>query len=187
MTKIKLTDLIPNPDNPRTITDKDFDKLCNSIKEFPKMMEKRPMAIDSHGRVLGGNMRLRALEKLGYTEIPSNWTIDVSDLTEEEKQRFLVVDNLSFGEWDQDMLANTFDNKKLIDWGFKKFDLVGSYDAESKNKEVDVDSLEDKTEITLKFTSDEYLEVIELFNTLKEEGETYEGFLMRLLKNHKIY
>lgn len=181
MTKIKLSELKANLDNPRVIHDAEFKKLCNSIKEFPKMLEKRPIAVDKDYMVLGGNMRLKALEELGYEEIPSNWIIDVSDLTEEEKERFIIVDNISYGEWNYDELANKFNQSKLIDWGFKKFEFTGGYSAETKNKEIDVDSLEEETSITLKYTGDDYLKFIEKVNRLRNNGETYEAFFMRML------
>jgi len=106
-----------NPRNPRIIKDEKFKKLVNSIKEFPKMMELRPIVVDDDNIVLGGNMRLKALEHLKYTEIPDSWVKKASELTEEEKKRFIVADNVGFGDWNWDILANEWDEVKLIDWG----------------------------------------------------------------------
>ena len=101
---MKLSDLKVNPNNPRTIKDARFKKLCNSIRDFPKMMALRPIVIDrANGNlILGGNMRYNALKALKFTEIPDEWVRDAAELTEDEKRRFIVEDNISFGECDFD-------------------------------------------------------------------------------------
>ena len=113
---MKLSDIKPNPNNPRVIKDDAFEKLCNSIKEFPKMMALRPMVVDQDNVVLGGNMRLKALQHLGMKEIPDEWVKKASELTEEEKQRFIVVDNVPAGDWDVDALSD-WDKEQLTEWG----------------------------------------------------------------------
>ena len=120
---MKLSNLTVNPDNPRLIKDDKFKKLIKSLKDFPKMMELRPIVVDKNMMILGGNMRYRALQELGFTEIPDNWVKVAKKLTEEEKRRFIVEDNLPFGEWDWDILANNFDVGELLDWGFDEKDL----------------------------------------------------------------
>lgn len=114
---MKLKDIKPNKTNPRTIKDDKFRKLVNSIRDFPKMMELRPMVIDSDGTVLGGNMRLKALQELGYTDVPDTWVKRASELTDEEKQRFIIADNVGFGEWDWDALGSDWDAFDLTEWG----------------------------------------------------------------------
>lgn len=106
---IKLNQIKINSANPRLIKDDRFKKLVQSVKEFPKMLELRPIVIDEDGTILGGNMRYRALKELGYKEIPDNWVKKASELTDEEKRRFIIEDNVGFGEWDMDMLANEWD------------------------------------------------------------------------------
>jgi hypothetical protein len=122
---MKLSEIKPNPNNPRTIRDARFKKLCSSIKDFPKMMALRPMVIDRQNGnlILGGNMRYLALKKLGFTEIPDEWVRDASELTEDEKRRFIIEDNMPFGEWDMDILANSFDTSDLVEWGFEESEL----------------------------------------------------------------
>ena len=112
---MKLTDLTPNPDNPRHIRDEEFSKLVDSIRTFDKMMRLRPMVVDMDGIILGGNMRYRALQHLGMDEIPESWVI-YADLTEEEKREFIIKDNVAFGEWDWETLANDWD-EPMDDWG----------------------------------------------------------------------
>lgn len=114
---MKLSDIKPNPNNPRIIKDDKFSKLVNSIKEFPKMMELRPMVVNNDMIVLGGNMRLKALKELGYKDIPDTWVKNASDLTDEEQRRFIIADNVGFGEHDWEMLANEWNVDELSDWG----------------------------------------------------------------------
>jgi site-specific DNA-methyltransferase (adenine-specific) len=94
-----------------------------SIKDFPKMMELRPIVIDDTMTILGGNMRYNALREAGFEEIPDNWVKQAKDLTEKEKQQFIIKDNLPFGEWDWDILGNNFEIKDLLEWGFDEKDL----------------------------------------------------------------
>ena len=129
---MKLSSIKKNPDNPRIIKDDKFSKLVNSIKQFPKMMELRPMVIDSDGMLLGGNMRRAALESLGYKEVPDSWVKRANDLTEEEKQRFIIADNVGFGDWEWDTLANEWDSGDLSDWGLDVF----VFDAEEQEEEA---------------------------------------------------
>ena len=114
---MKLKDIRPNPDNPRVIRDEKFQKLKRSIEEFPKMMSLRPIIIDADGVVLGGNMRLRALQDLGYKEVPDEWVRRAEELTDDEKRRFVIADNVGFGEWAWDALANEWDAEDLEAWG----------------------------------------------------------------------
>ncbi len=113
---MKITDIKVNPENPRTIKDDRFIKLLNSIRDFPKMMELRPIIIDEAGTILGGNMRFRAVVELGYKLIPDSWVKKASELSEEEKKRFIIEDNVPFGEWDFELLKN-WDAEKLEAWG----------------------------------------------------------------------
>lgn len=116
---MKLSEIHINPKNPRIIKDDRFKKLVKSIEEFPKMMELRPIVVDNDGMVLGGNMRLKVLQHLKYKEIPDKWVKRADELTEEEKQRFIVSDNVGFGEWNWDELANEWDAVKLEEWGLE--------------------------------------------------------------------
>lgn len=114
---MKLSDIIPNPENPRVLRDEKFAKLKQSIQDFPKMMSLRPIVIDNMGMILGGNMRYRALQELGFKEIPDAWVKRAEELTAEEKRRFIIADNVGFGEWDWDELANNWDVEQLEEWG----------------------------------------------------------------------
>ena len=118
---IKINQLKSNSNNPRVIKDDKFKKLVKSISEFPEMMEKRPIVVvtDVDGKMypLGGNMRLKAITELGYKEIPDNWIIKADEWTHEQRKEFVIKDNVGFGEWDWDMLANEWEIEQLNDWG----------------------------------------------------------------------
>ena len=114
---MKLSELKTNPKNPRLIKDDKFRKLVKSIHDFPQMMELRPIIVDENNVIQGGNMRFKALKELGYKEIPDNWVKHGKDLTTEQWQEFVIKDNVGFGEWDFEQLANEWDSEKLEEWG----------------------------------------------------------------------
>lgn len=118
---MKLSNIKPNPKNPRIIKDEKFKKLVQSIKDFPEMMEKRPMVcvtdVDKKIYPLGGNMRLKAIQELGHKEIPDTWVMLADSWTQEQRNEFTIKDNVGFGEWDWDSLANEWDVEKLDEWG----------------------------------------------------------------------
>jgi hypothetical protein len=144
---MKLKDIKPNPNNPRVLRDDKFQKLKQSIKEFPKMLSLRPMVIDENNVVLGGNMRLRALQELGFTDIDEAWVKRSSDLTEEEKKRFIIADNVAFGEWDWDTLANDWDVVDLEAWGLDipQFDRPEDFDEDFTLPEGDKEPFQQMT------------------------------------------
>jgi DNA modification methylase len=111
---VKLSEVKSNPNNPRIIKDDKFTKLVKSIKEFPKMLEIRPIVVNADMIVLGGNMRLKACKEAGLKEVP---VIFAQDLTEEEQKQFIIKDNVGFGEWDWDMIANEWDAAEIQEWG----------------------------------------------------------------------
>jgi len=111
---VKLSEIKSNPNNPRIIKDDKFRKLVNSIQEFPKMLEIRPIVVNADMIVLGGNMRLKACKEAGLKEVP---VIFADDLTEDEQKQFIIKDNVGFGEWDWDMLANEWEVELLEEWG----------------------------------------------------------------------
>ena len=113
---VDITTIKSNPENPRTINKEKFRKLKQNIKSFPEMLYKRPMVVDEDGVVLGGNMRLKALTELKYKQVP---VVRADDWTEEQKKQFIILDNVGFGDWDWDELANTWDGEKLVEWGLE--------------------------------------------------------------------
>jgi len=118
---VKIKDIKLNPSNPRLIKDEKFAKLVKSIKDFPKMMELRPLVVNEDNVIIGGNMRFKAIKELGYTNIPDEWVKRADGLTDDEKRRFIIADNVGFGEHDWDVLANEWDVKELEEWGLDGF------------------------------------------------------------------
>ena len=112
--KVKLSEIKNNPNNPRILKDDKFAKLVKSIKEFPKMLEIRPIVVNSDMIVLGGNMRLKACKEAGIKEVQ---IVLADDLTEDEQKQFIIKDNVGFGEWDWEMLANEWEADLLEEWG----------------------------------------------------------------------
>ena len=111
---INIDKLKPNEDNPRTIKNDRFEKLCQSIKEFPEMLNIRPIVADNDFRILGGNMRFQACKVLGFKKVP---VIIVDDFNESQINQFVIKDNVSHGDWDYDSLGNDWDAQSLDDWG----------------------------------------------------------------------
>jgi hypothetical protein len=111
--RIATSKLKTNPNNPRSIRKDQLQKLVKSLREFPEMLEARPIVVDPDFVVLGGNMRLKAAQEAGLKEVP----VYVASWEEAKHKEFIIKDNLAFGEWDWDMLANEWDAEELDDWG----------------------------------------------------------------------
>jgi DNA modification methylase len=135
---MKLKDIKPNPSNPRVIRDEKFAKLKKSIQEFPKMLSLRPIVLDENNMVLGGNQRYHALKELGFTDLDESCVKYAKDLTEEEKQRFIIADNVGFGEWDWETLANDWEVVDLEAWGLDipNYDTVEELEASEDDYDV---------------------------------------------------
>lgn len=130
----KISEIKLNPNNPRLIKDDKFKKLVQSIKDFPEMLNIRPIVVNKDMIILGGNMRFRACKEAGIKEIP----VIITDLSEEKQREFLIKDNTSGGEWDWDMIANEWDTEELEAWGLDLpvFDIKDEGTAEEDNYEV---------------------------------------------------
>lgn len=134
---VDISKIKANPKNPRVIKDDKFKKLVKSLQDFPEMLEKRPLVCftDTDGKlvVLGGNMRLKAAKEIGLKELP---VVLADDWTEEQKNQFLIKDNVGFGEWDWDDLANNLDVEQLNDWGLDVPDFKVEQEAEEDDYEI---------------------------------------------------
>ena len=136
---VELKKILSNPNNPRIIKDDKYRKLLRSIQEFPKMLWARPIVVDDNYMVLGGNMRLKACKEAGLKEVPVqialNWT-------QEEKNEFVIKDNLNYGEWNYDDLANEWDATQLSEWGMDipSFDDNFSEDAINEDNPIEADN-----------------------------------------------
>lgn len=135
--KININSIKLNANNPRTIKDEKFNRLVKSIKDFPEMLEIRPIVVDNDMIVLGGNMRLKACKEAGLKEVS---IIKVDNLTEEQKKEFIVKDNASFGDWDWDILQTEWDMELIEDWGldidFADIDVSSDDDDDDDDNEA---------------------------------------------------
>jgi ParB-like chromosome segregation protein Spo0J len=172
--KIAISKIKLNPNNPRLIKDDKFAKLVQSIKDFPEMLEIRPIVVNDDMIILGGNMRFKACKEAGLKEVS---IIKASGLSAEKQREFLIKDNVSGGEWDWQLL-NDWDSLELESWGLdiSKFNT----DYSDKNEEIDIDSLDTQMVIKLKYTEEEY-------NLVKEQlskiASTPEQAIWKLLGN----
>jgi hypothetical protein len=162
---VKLSEVKNNPNNPRTLKDDKFHKLVKSIKEFPEMLEIRPIVVNDDMIVLGGNMRLKACKEAGLKEVH---IIKASNLTEEQQKQFIIKDNVGFGEWDWDMLANEWNAEELESWGLDVPNWSLGVD-ENDMTDDDVDVLDEFDPVG---TSSGYQRVVFIFQD-KDEAENY--------------
>ena len=165
----KLSEIRENPNNPRTIKEDKFEKLVRSIQTFPEMLEARPIVVNPDMVVLGGNMRLKACKAAGLTEAP----VYVASWEESKAKEFIVKDNVGFGEWDWDILANEWDAVDLNEWAL---------DVWQPEAEIDLSVLEDADEIEhmaddirravcIDFTIDDHAVMSAKVSALKKEGK----------------
>ena len=187
LTKIEEVKL--NPNNPRIIKDDKFKQLVQSIKEFPKMLELRPIVVNDDMIVLGGNMRLKACKEAGLTEVP---VIKANELTEEEQRQFIIKDNIGYGEWDFQMLKNDYDLQDLEDWGLELPDFTiptpidySALDGDDVSERLDEMTNGVKKAIQIEFELEHYEEANELVKYWREQGLYIGGFLMERLKEEK--
>jgi hypothetical protein len=191
---MKISKLKSNPSNPRVIKDEKFKKLVKSLQDFPEMMEKRPMVCvtDVDGKLypLGGNMRLRAIQELGMKEIPETWVMMADDWTEDKRREFTIKDNVGFGEWEWDQLANEWNSDLLVEWGLDVWQQEQEVDYSLLDDE-DVDSeLSDmangvKRAIQIEFEKEHYEEAFELVKFWREQDAYVGKMLMDYLKAEK--
>jgi len=113
MIKVKVAAIKSNPKNPRLIKDDKFKKLVKSIKDFPEMESVRPIVVNKDMIILGGNMRYKAMIECGYKEV----NVEVVDWSEQKQNEFIIKDNVGFGEWEWDDIANSWDMEQLEGWG----------------------------------------------------------------------
>lgn len=158
MMKVSIKDIKPNPNNPRLVKDDKFAKLVQSIKDFPQMLDIRPIVVNKDMIVLGGNMRLKACKEAGLKEIP---IIKAEDLTDEQQREFIIKDNVGYGEWDWQLIAKEWDTEKLNDWGLDipDFAIAPTEDeliADEKNKpptiKITFESVEDLQQAEIDIT-----------------------------------
>jgi ParB-like chromosome segregation protein Spo0J len=186
----KISQIKPNPKNPRIIKDERFEKLKKSLQDFPEMLEKRPLVCftDTDGKyvVLGGNMRLKAAKEIGLKELP---IILADEWTEEQKNEFLIKDNVGFGEWEWEQLKE-WDTEQLEEWGLDVPEFAADVDYSILDDEDVEEQLNDMTNgvkkaIQIEFEAEHYEEAYELVKFWREQGGYVGGMIMEYLKAEK--
>ena len=173
-----ITDIKPNPKNPRVIKDEKFAKLVQSLKDFPEMLEKRPLVCftDTDGKlvVLGGNMRLKAAKEIGLKKLP---VMLADDWTEEQKSQFLIKDNVGFGEWNWEELQADWDVEQLGEWGLD----VPQWANNSEDIEdiENIESFNESVNFTIKCESIEQLEELQTKLNVSGSKISYIDFLVK--------
>jgi ParB-like chromosome segregation protein Spo0J len=185
--KVKISEVKANPNNPRIIKDDKFAKLVQSIKDFPEMLDIRPIVVNADMIILGGNMRYKACVEAGLKEIP---VIIADKLTEEQQREFLIKDNTSGGEWDWEMLANEWDAEELGDWGLDVPTFAPAVDYSILDDEDVSKQLEEMTDgvkkaIQIEFEAEHYEEASLLIKFWREQKLYIGGFLIEKLKEEK--
>jgi hypothetical protein len=173
--RVAIETLRPNPDNPRVIHDDKLQKLVESVRAFPEMLELRPLVVTSEYVVLGGNQRLKACQLAGLTEVP---VVVADTLTPEQQREFIIKDNVAFGEWNWDTLTTQWDTAALIEWGLSETALFTHHDT-APERDIDLSHMSQSAEsylnnsirqIVLHYDKDTHANVL---SRLSEIGATY--------------
>jgi hypothetical protein len=185
MKLVKLSEVKINPNNPRLIKDDNFKKLVQSIKDFPEMLDIRPIVVNQDMVILGGNMRFKACKEAGLKEVP----VIITDLTEDKQKEFLIKDNVSGGEWDWDLL-NEWDTEQLEDWGLDVWEQPAEVDYSILDDDDISEQLEDMTNgvkkaIQIEFEAEHYNEAFELVKFWRDKKAYVGGMIMEYLKAEK--
>jgi len=165
--RIDIKKIVPNDKNPRVIKGEKFRKLVKSVQEFPEMLELRPIVVDKNMMVLGGNMRLKACLEAGLQEVP---ILIADNLTPEQEAEFIIKDNVGFGEWDWDMMANEWDLDDLESWGLDLPNIDDQIDDLEEDEEIELPQsvqLEPPREYILIMADPNSVEWEEMKETLK--------------------
>jgi hypothetical protein len=188
MQLVKISEVKTNPNNPRTIKDDKFAKLVKSIKEFPEMLNLRPIVVNDDMIVLGGNMRLKACKEAGLKEVP---IIKASNLTEQQQKEFIIKDNIGFGDWDWDSLANEWESDELAEWGLDVWQQPVEVDYSLLDDNDDLNNqLEEMTNgvkkaIQIEFEPDHYEEAYALVKFWRDQDAYVGKMILEFLKGEK--
>jgi hypothetical protein len=188
MELIAINQIKPNPKNPRTIKPSKFKALVNSIKEFPEMLELRPIVVDEDMVILGGNMRFKAIVEAGFKEV---YITRAENLTQAQKDEFIIKDNANYGDWDWDVLANEYQQSNLQHWGLDVWDgedhikyqtedpVEQSEEEQSKPSSVEVHK---PVILQLEFEIGDYQSALDLVKRAKSQGHNIGHLLIQSMQ-----
>lgn len=189
--KIRIDFLQENPENPRTINNDKMRKLVKSIREFPEMLEIRPVVVDKNNIVIGGNQRFRAALSAGLTEIP---VIKADELTEEQRKQFIIKDNASMGEWDWEMVLEEWGEEQLKDWGIDLPDFNDNltnnetYDGLDALSKLDKFMSAEVKRMFLVYDAETFAHVIKWFNKMQEKYNVEDNnqVILKMMEDENI-
>lgn len=162
---MKISDIKPNPQNPRTIKDDNFKKLVQSIKDFPEMLDARPLVLNKDNVILGGNMRFKASKEAGLKEVP----VKIVDWSEEKQREFIIKDNVSGGDWDWDILANEWELDSITEWGLEMPEWADDINEKTRSLQDSLadEELRDTMSVSLIFDKASFVEFMTYANYFK--------------------
>jgi len=144
----KIDDLIPHETNPRRLTDKQAADLKASLQRFD--LAEIP-AINTNNKILAGHQRLKTMQLLGRGQEVIDVRVPDRELTADEEREYLIRSNKNTGEWDMDVLQESFELDALTDWGFSEDELQafespdfdpGTEDEQGQLDEIDPDNVQ---------------------------------------------
>jgi ParB-like chromosome segregation protein Spo0J len=191
MTTTPINKIKSNPNNPRVIKDDKFKKLVQSLKDLPEMAQVRPIVVNQDMIVLGGNMRLKAMKEAGWKEAP----VAIVDWDEDKQRQFIIKDNVGFGEWDWDMLANEWDAESLGEWGlnvpaFNEDVLTNNQDYEGLDQLSKLDKFMDSElkRMFLVYDAETFEKVVAWFAGLQEKHNlnSSSDVVLKLMENESL-
>lgn len=215
--EIALSRVVENEENPRTITTEKFQKLVKSLLVFPRMLTLRPIVVDETMKVLGGNMRLRALKHIvsmdwdtlrftisdgekftqgevdallkyweGWRKKPVATIVNATDLTEAQKKEFIIKDNVGFGDWDTNMLANAWNTDLLKDWGMEDWQLAGFEEKKEDKLPKELQGVDLTPDDLPDIQGDDETEKQRIIIVYSKEQEDYLAALIGVAKIDKV-
>ena len=188
MQLVDIKEVINNEDNPRFIKDGKFEKLVKSIKEFPEMLKLRPIVVNKEMIVLGGNMRLKACKEAGLKQV---WILKAEELTKEQEREFIVKDNVGFGEWNWDILANVWDNQQLEEWGLQVWHAEEDTDysiLDDDDISNEIDGMKEgvKRALLIEFEPEHYEQAVDVVKFWRKEGAYVGKMMLEHFKAEKL-
>lgn len=188
---VKISEVKLNPNNPRLIKDDKFKKLVQSIKDFPEMLNIRPIVVNKDMIILGGNMRFKACKEAGLKEVP----IIITDLSEDKQREFLIKDNTSGGDWDWSIIANEWDTEQLDNWGldipiFGIDNMTNNEDYEGLDQLSKLDKFLDAElkRLFLVYDNETFLNVVSWFEKKQKKFdlENNSDVILKIIENENI-
>jgi hypothetical protein len=137
--------------------------------------------------ILGGNMRYKACQQLGLKDV---WIIKAENLTEKQMQQFVIKDNVGFGEWDWDILANSWDTKELKDWGIDVWQPEEAIDysvLDEVDLEDEIQTMYDQTKksIILEYPAADFEPIKKLYDELKNKGINLSDLFYKAMQKYE--